>query len=178
MPINTRGIRLSPVLPRGFTLIELVVGMLVIAIAIVMLSSMLFPQADRAAKTLHRVQSAELAHSVMNEIWGKRYDENTNANGGVPACDSPLGMGCSTVLGSEPGENRNDYDDVDDYHGLNETAAMLNSSQTYGQAYPNYRLSVTVAYGAAPNTNTKLVTINVTTPDGEVITYNMVRSNY
>ncbi|MGL5410207.1 MAG: MSHA biogenesis protein MshD, partial [Shewanella sp.] len=26
--------------------------------------------------------------------------------------------------------------------------------------------------------NTKLVTINVTTPDGEVITYHMVRSNY
>lgn len=186
MPISTRGIRLSPVLPRGFTLIELVVGMLVIAIAIVMLSSMLFPQADRAAKTLHRVQSAELAHSVMNEIWGKRYDENTNANGGVPACDIPLGQPCSSVINLGPtdwqwpneGENRNDYDDVDDYHGLNETAAMLNSSQTYGQAYPNYRLSVTVAYGAAPNTNTKLVTINVTTPDGEVITYNMVRSNY
>ena len=176
MPISARGIRLSPVHPRGFTLIELVVGMLVIAIAIVMLSSMLFPQADRAAKTLHRVQSAELAHSVMNEIWGKRYDEKTNANGGVPACDSPLGMGCSTVLGSESGESRNDYDDVDDYHGLNETKAMLNSSQTYVQAYPNYRLSVTVAYGSAPNT--KLVTINVTTPDGEVITYNMVRSNY
>jgi MSHA pilin protein MshD len=32
----------------GFTLIELVVGMMVIAIAIVMLTSMLFPQADRA----------------------------------------------------------------------------------------------------------------------------------
>lgn len=186
MPISARGIRLSPIHPRGFTLIELVVGMLVIAIAIVMLSSMLFPQADRAAKTLHRVQSAELAHSVMNEIWGKRYDENTNANGGVPACDSPLGQPCSSVINLGPtdwqwpneGENRNDYDDVDDYHGLNETATMLNSSQTYGQAYPNYRLSVTVAYGAAPNTNTKLVTINVTTPDGEVITYNMVRNNY
>nr|MCH1922785.1 MSHA biogenesis protein MshD [Shewanella ferrihydritica] len=26
--------------------------------------------------------------------------------------------------------------------------------------------------------NTKLVTISVTTPDAEVITYNMVRSNY
>lgn len=73
-------------------------------------------------------------------------------------------------------ESRNNFNDVDDYHGLNETAIMLNSSQTYTEAYPNYRLSVTVAYGAVPNT--KLVTINVTTPDNEVITYNMVRSNY
>lgn len=163
-------------LQQGFTLIELVVGMLVIAIAIVMLSSMLFPQADRAAKTLHRVKSAELAHSVMNEIWGKRYDQNTNANGGVPACGSPLGSNCSATLGPEAGEGRNDFNDVDDYNGLSQNATMLNSSQTYAEAYPNYQLSVTVAYGAAPNT--KLVTINVTTPDNEVITYNLVRSNY
>ncbi|MBW3530558.1 type II secretion system protein [Shewanella sp. NKUCC06_TVS] len=160
----------------GFTLIELVIGMLVIGIAIVMLTSMLFPQADRAASTLHRVRSAELAHSVMNEIWGKRYDQNTNANGGTPACGSPLGSNCSTLLGPEFGESRNDFNDVDDYNGLNETATMLNSTQTYAAAYPNYRLNVTVAYGPAPNT--KLVTINVTTPDNEVITYNMVRSNY
>ncbi|WMB73547.1 type II secretion system protein [Shewanella oncorhynchi] len=160
----------------GFTLIELVIGMLVIAIAIVMLTSMLFPQADRAASTLHRVRSAELAHSVMNEIWGKRYDQNTNANGGTPACGSPLGSNCSTLLGPEFGESRNNFNDVDDYNGLNETATMLNSTQTYANAYPNYRLSVTVAYGAV--SNTKLVTINVTTPDNEVITYNMVRSNY
>lgn len=160
----------------GFTLIELVIGMLVIGIAIVMLTSMLFPQADRAASTLHRVRSAELAHSVMNEIWGKRYDQNTNANGGMPACGSPLGSNCSTSLGPEFGESRNNFNDVDDYNGLNETATMLNSTQTYANAYPNYRLSVTVAYGAV--SNTKLVTINVTTPDNEVITYNMVRSNY
>ncbi|NLQ23829.1 type II secretion system protein [Shewanella sp. S-1] len=161
---------------QGFTLIELVIGMLVIGIAIVMLTSMLFPQADRAASTLHRVRSAELAHSVMNEIWGKRYDQNTNANGGAPACGSPLGSNCSTLLGPEFGESRNNFNDVDDYNGLNETATMLNSTQTYANAYHNYRLSVTVANGAV--SNTKLVTINVTTPDNEVITYNMVRSNY
>lgn len=161
---------------QGFTLIELVIGMLIIGIAIVMLTSMLFPQADRAASTLHRVRSAELAHSVMNEIWGKRYDQNTNANGGTPACDSPLGSNCSTSLGPEFGESRNNFNDVDDYNGLNETATMLNSTQTYVNAYPNYHLSVTVAYGTV--SNTKLVTINVTTPDNEVITYNMVRSNY
>lgn len=167
----------------GFTLIELVVGMLVIGIAIVMLTSMLFPQADRAAKTLHRVRSAELAHSVMNEIWGKRYDQNTNANGGTPACGATgavVGLMCSTTLGpdtvSGSVETRDHFNDVDDYNGLNETATMLNSTQTYAAAYPNYRLNVTVAYGPAPNT--KLVTINVTTPDSEVITYNMVRSNY
>lgn len=184
MPINPRLFSISTSVTvsskakpqQGFTLVELVVGMLVIAIAIVMLSSMLFPQADRAAKTLHRVKSAELAHSLMNEIWGKRYDQHTNANGGVPACGSLLGASCSTTLGPEAGEGRNDFNDVDDYHGLSQNDFMLNSSQTYAQVYPNYQLSVAVTYGAVPNT--KLVAINVTTPDGEVITYHLLRSNY
>ncbi len=164
---------------QGFTLVELIVGMLVIGIAVVLLTSMLFPQADRAAKTLHRVRSAELAHSLMNEIWGKRYDQNTAADGGVPACGSPLalslGKDCSATLGAEE-SNRDDFNDVDDYNGLTEASLMLNSSDTYADAYPHYRLSVAVEYGSVANT--KLITIDVTTPDGEVITYNMVRSNY
>ncbi|MCL2917821.1 prepilin-type N-terminal cleavage/methylation domain-containing protein [Shewanella litorisediminis] len=159
----------------GFTLVELVVGMLVLAIALVLLSSMLFPQADRAAMTLQRVKSAELAQSVLNEIWGKRYDEHSNINGGVPACGSPSGQTCSTQMGPE-GEGRNDFDDVDDYHALDETQLMLNSSQRYLDRYPGFKLAVEVS-SAAPEVN-KLIAIHVTTPQGEVITYHAVRSNY
>lgn len=167
---------------KGFTLIELVVGILVLGIALVMMTSMLFPQADRAAFTLHRVRSAELAHSLLNEIWGKRYDENTNANGGVPACGSPSGNLCSATLGPDGvasnQETRNDFDDVDDYSGLTITSDMLNSSQTYGESYSGYQLSVTVTYPDAPSRNTKLIRVDVSTPSGEVITYHAQRSNY
>jgi len=177
---------------RGFTLIELVVGMMVIGIAIVMLTSMLFPQADRAASTLHRVRSAELAHSVMNEIWGKRYDQNTNPNGGVPACGSSAGSACSDALAVDETpflgpddsdtpdgiETRNNFNDVDDYDDLNEDAKMLNSSQTYAQAYPRYKLTVTVEYLDSTTKAQKLITVDVTTPAGEVITYQALRSNY
>ncbi|MBO1896581.1 type II secretion system protein [Shewanella sp. BF02_Schw] len=164
---------------RGFTLIELVIGMMVIGIAIVMLTSMLFPQADRAASTLQRVRSAELAHSVMNEIWGKRYDQNTNPNGGVPACNAPTGIACTaaSALGLD-GESRDTFNDVDDYNGLVETAKMLDSSQTYAQAYPRYKLNVSVEYLDPTTQAKKLITVYVTTPAGEVITYQAVRSNY
>ncbi|MCL1057133.1 prepilin-type N-terminal cleavage/methylation domain-containing protein [Shewanella gelidimarina] len=187
----------------GFTLIELVVGMVVISIAFVMMTSMLFPQADRAADNLHRVRSAELAHSILNEIWGKRYDQNTNSNGGVPACgavDKPLlglpaGVACTAQnkLGpdcTEAGktgvnctladvkESRNNYNDVDDYNGLNINSNMLNSSDTYASRYINYALAVKVEYNDAASLNSKLVTVNVTTPSGEVITYNAIRRNY
>ncbi|MGX9461956.1 type IV pilus modification PilV family protein [Shewanella sp. A14] len=162
----------------GFTLIELVVGMMVIGIAIVMLTSMLFPQADRAAATIHRVRSAELAHSVMNEIWGKRYDQNTNANGGVPACNASGGIACTSAGLLGPEESRDMFNDVDDYHGLDETDNMLDSSQTYAQAYPRYQLNVSVEYLDPTTQAKKLITVDVTTPVGEVITYQAVRSNY
>ncbi|MCT8987992.1 type IV pilus modification PilV family protein [Shewanella phaeophyticola] len=161
---------------KGFTLIELVIGMMVIAVAIVMLTSMLFPQADKASATLQRVRSAELAHSVMNEIWGKRYDQNTNANGGVPSCNASAGLTCSTSMGND-GESRDAFNDVDDYHGLNETSNMLDSSQTYAQAYPGFKLAVTVSYLDTTQAE-KLITVDVTTPSSEVITYQTVRSNY
>ncbi len=185
---------------KGFTLVELVVGMVALSIALVMLTSMLFPQADRAAETLHRVRSAELAHSVMNEIWGKRYDQNTNPNGGIPACGAsprsdlglPKGDDCTTPgnLGPDTGENRNSYNDVDDYHGLNQNSLMLNAAvttgvnaDTYASRYPNYLLAVAVTYSNTLDLNgklikAKLITVTVTTPSGEQIVYNAVRSNY
>ncbi len=177
---------------RAFTLVELVVGMVVISIAFVLLSTMLFPQAERAADTLHRVRSAELAHSILNEIWGKRYDQNTNANGGVPACGAlekpilglPAGLACTAEDNLGPDmingieETRNNYNDVDDYNGLTINSPMLNSSETYAQRYINYQLSVKVEYNNLPSLNTKLVTIDITTPKGEVMTFNAIRSNY
>jgi len=181
---------------KGFTLVELVVGMVVLSIALVMLTSMLFPQADRAAETLHRVRSAELAHSVLNEIWSKRYDQNTNPNGGVPACGAearpdlglPAGVVTCTAsgnLGPDAGESRNSYNDVDDYDGLNQTSLMLNAvvttgsnTDTYASRYPNYLLAVAVTYSNASDLNSKLITVTVTTPSGESIIYNAVRSNY
>ncbi|AQS40412.1 prepilin-type N-terminal cleavage/methylation domain-containing protein [Shewanella psychrophila] len=173
---------------KGFTLIELVVGIVVLSIALVLLTSMLFPQADRAAETLHRVRSAELAHSILNEIWSKRYDQNTNSNGGVPACSAdprpdlglPAGLACTLAanLGPDAGENRNNFNDVDDYHGLTQASLMLNSVNTYGSEYPNYQLNVTVTYPDIVNMDTKLIRIDVTTPSNEAITYNAIRSNY
>ncbi|MCL1078248.1 prepilin-type N-terminal cleavage/methylation domain-containing protein [Parashewanella spongiae] len=157
----------------GFTLIELVVGMLVMSIAIVMLSTMLFPQADRAAENLHRMRAAELAQSIMNEIWPKRYDQNTGVNGGVPACGSLDGLTCANrKVGNK---NRNDFDVLDDYNGLNQSSLMLNSTQTYADVYPNYQMQVTVSTGTA---NTKNIAVVVTTPMNEAIRFDAVRSNY
>ncbi|WP_410010846.1 prepilin-type N-terminal cleavage/methylation domain-containing protein [Shewanella sp. NFH-SH190041] len=162
---------------QGFTLIELVIGMLVLGIALVMLATMLYPQADRAADSLYRVRSAELGQSVMNEIWGKRFDENTDANGGAPCGPAPL-PSCSLNLGSDTGETRNDWDDVDDFNGMTQTSKILDSDRTYADLYPGYQLNVTVAAGPDGKDISKLITISVTTPLGEDIVFNALRSNF
>ncbi|GLP97376.1 MSHA biogenesis protein MshD [Paraferrimonas sedimenticola] len=158
---------------------ELVIGILVSAIAIVLLTSVLFPQADKAADSLQRVRSAELAHSIMNEIWGKRYDNASGANGGLPACNSAGAPSCTDEadFGPEAGKSRDDYDDVDDYHGLNASSLMLQSSASYQDVYPNYGLAVSVSYLDATQAQ-KLVEVTVTTPNGEPISYSAIRSNY
>jgi MSHA pilin protein MshD len=43
--------------------------------------------------------------------------------------------------------------------------------------YKNYLLSVSVTYPNA-NRNSKLIAISVTTPSGEAIIYDAIRSNY
>ncbi|WP_052074598.1 type IV pilus modification PilV family protein [Shewanella mangrovi] len=159
---------------KGFTLIELIVGMIVFSIAVVLLSSVLLPQSDHAANTLQRVRATELAQSVLNEIWGKGFDDNTPING-VPACGSPAGVACGSNIGPDSGESRNDFDDVDDYDGLNQDSLMLNSTVTYASNYPNYQFLVSVSYIDA---NHKLIAVVVTTPAGEPIAFNAVRSNY
>lgn len=76
------------------------------------------------------------------------------------------------------GESRDAFNDVDDYHGLDQDDMMLDSSQTYAQAYPNYEIQVSVTYLDSVTKAQKLITVDVTTPSNEVITYQTVRSNY
>ncbi|GLS82350.1 prepilin-type N-terminal cleavage/methylation domain-containing protein [Paraferrimonas haliotis] len=162
----------------GFTLLELVIGILVSAIAITLLTSTLYPQADKAGETLQRMRSAELAHSILNEIWGKRFDENSGVNGGVPACGSADGVPCADDPTGPSSKNRNDFDNVSDYHGLTINSLMLNSSQRYVDRYPNFLMSVSVGYRDSSTKAQKLITVTVTTPDGEDIVYQAIRSNY
>ncbi|MBM7073071.1 type II secretion system protein [Shewanella sp. 202IG2-18] len=160
---------------RGFTLIELVIGMLVLGIGLTMMATMLFPQADRAAETLHRMRAAELAQSIMNEVWSKPFDPNTG-NGGTPACDATAANACQYTITTGSSKPRDQFDNLNDYNGLTETANMLNSNQTYVDVYPNYRFRVTVVGDAV--THTKRIQIEVTTPSNETIRFDAIRSNY
>lgn len=163
----------------GFTLVELLMGIIIIGTAILMLSTLFFSQGNRGTDMLFQVRAAELGQSVMNEIWGKRFDENTDPNGVIP-CGIPSNQ-CSTILGSEE-DNHQDWDDVDDYNGMTENTLLpipIKDAKTYADLYPNFRLTVAVSYfDTKTQTVSKLITITVTTPNNEKIVFNALRSNF
>lgn len=186
---------------QGFTLIELVIGMVVMAIALTIVTSIMMPTALRSIDPIYQVKATELANGLMNEIMGKRFDEQSDASGGSIRCDESLNgdsdllddgeRACSLSSQFGPmvdaGEvDRNDFDDVDDFHGY---TGILNSlNRDLAQTYPNFTATVSVVYTsgfsqtplADPNdtSNSKLITINVTTPNGLSLVFSRIRGNY
>ena len=106
---------------RGITLIELVISIAILAIALVGVTQLLSGGLGRSADTMLESRVGALAQAYLDEILGKRFDENTR-DSGVPPCRNSLGSTrlCSMVLGPESGETRATYDDVDDFNGLDE----------------------------------------------------------
>lgn len=80
MPNNTS--LPSPCLPSmrrqsGFTLIEGIVAMVLLSIAMVTLSSFLFPQAEQSARPYYQARAAAIANAFYNTILSRQFDENS-----------------------------------------------------------------------------------------------------
>ncbi|WP_339720771.1 type II secretion system protein [uncultured Paraglaciecola sp.] len=173
----------------GFTLIELVIGIIVFSIALVLFTSLIVPQVIRSVDPIFQVRAAELGQSIINEIAGKSFDEKSDRTGGANFCDAAC-IG-SINLGPDGSETRATFDDVDDYNGLNESGGAIKN--TLGESntlndynlYEGFSLSVSVVYdsdmdGVADTVvgNTKLITVTITTPNDEDIIFSSFRSNY
>ena len=136
----------------GVTIIELVATILILAIALSMVTFGLQGGIFRSADPMIQLRATALAQAYLDEILGKRFDENTPANG-VPPCraSAPPPRQCSAALGPDGAEDREDYDDVDDYDLLNEgdgqTISQLHDSQgNVRDGYDNFRVTVDVRW--------------------------------
>lgn len=162
MPVSSKNKRL------GFSLIELVIGITVFAIALTIVTSVVSPLINRSIEPIYQVRATELAQSMFNEILGKYYDENSDRNGGRVRCDEDLNgdgqlrkqddeVACSATLGPENGENgREDFDDVDDFNGYYEDEVLQNSLgldlEIDGkELYEGYAVTVSVNYDSDMN---------------------------
>lgn len=189
----------------GFTLIELIIGMVVLGIALTTITTLIYPQAQNSVDPLFQVRGTELANGLLNEIQGKAFDENSYSGDPLLRCDedsidgdSDIDVECSLILGMDTGEYTgapgsevalNDlFDDVDDYHGFSATGEQLAGDTNYASRYKNYLLAVTVFYdgnydGVDDGTDlvhrgAKLIQLTVTLPNNDEMLFAVYRSNF
>lgn len=134
---------------KGMTIIELVIGVVIMGFVLLSLLNM-YGELVMSVGPEYRTTQVMIAKELMEQIRSRRFDElfakDANAN-------------WSTTFGVNANETSSDattFDDIDDFDGFGE-----NLSPPY---YGFYR-SVTVNYVAAADLNTPLVIPNVPPAD-------------
>lgn len=132
----------------GLTLVEMIVAIIILAIALVGITTSLSSGLSRSGNTIVEARAIALAQSYLDEIFGKRFDDASNPRG-IPPCRS----NCTDELdfGLEaPEDERIEFDDVDDYHGLdegwNQATELQDADGNPRTDYENFRVQVTVRY--------------------------------
>lgn len=166
----------------GFSLIELVVGLVLMGVALTLLTTVFFGNAGRSVEPLLQIRAATFGGALMEEILSKKFDELT-PEGGIPACTA-----CSPVMGSES-ETRDLYNDVDDYN--DSCGSPIPLTDALGNSPPNfnsYQMEVCVIYDGDydgledSNVSAKLITVYIYLPSGAgvgaPITFAAYKGNY
>lgn len=174
---------------KGFTLIEMIIVIVVMAIAITGISVSIFPQGRQSAENVAAVKASELGRAVMDEIMGRGFDQNSGPYGGLPECD-PTTNGCTppASLGSDGELSKSEFNDVDDFHGLSGDARDVLDS-TLSDGYAGYQIAVEVFYeqevsgvmqgvNAGVQTNYKRVNVTVTDRQGQRYPFSAIRGNF
>lgn len=178
---------------QGVTLIELVTGIVVLAIALTLITSILSPLFVRSADPWHQVRAAELGHSLMNEILARSFDEQSDRSGGLLRCNEvALGASpCTSAADFGPDapdgglETRLLFNDVDDFDGFGVTADAIISNilaTELSEVYRGYRAEVSVFYagaelGLAPQAAKRIV-VSVFTPTDSSIEFSAYKGNW
>lgn len=180
---------------RGFTLIEIIVGLVTLTASFVILTLMIFPQAQRSAEPVLQARAAALGKALLDEISGRSFDENSDRVGGLIRCGE-AGTSCTppASLGPDAGETRPNFNDVDDYHGLvscespGVPAGCSDLEDALGNEiadiYRNFRYSVEVCYSDTVGTcqsaitDFKLIQVTIRTPLGQDFVFSSLRGNF
>ena len=156
---------------QGVTLVELVIAIVVISIALLASVSSFSLLAGRSANAMVQSRSLELAQLYLDEILARRFDEASDPTG-VP----PYSGACRVT---DDGESRGQFDDVDDFHGLNESPPSLIDLPA-DTDYNGFAVAVTVVCdnSVGSNGSAKRITVTVTAPDGQQSPFSVYRGNF
>jgi MSHA pilin protein MshD len=161
-------------LDRGFTLIELIVGIVLLAVALTGILGLLINQAPQAVDPVQQVRAAQLAQRLAGEMLQKSFDEQSDHNGGgyrcgetfngqfYGDCSCPVGVACTqrppapAITGWQPSAYGPDggpapyaYNDVDDFDTAGNWVDANRFTQTAAgisdEEYRNYQVKIVVS---------------------------------
>ena len=123
--------------PSGFTLLEILVTIVVLGIAASAIMGVYISTIRTSADPMIQQQAVAIAEAYLEEIQLKAFADPTQAETG----------------GSEAGETRSTYDDVQDYDGLNDVGARDQNNNAIA-ALAAFDVQVDVTGRALTGTNT------------------------
>lgn len=155
---------------NALTLLEIVVATMVTGVMLVASLDSVGTVFKTHKLNAERLAGPSIAHELMAEIMSLPYKDPTS----------------STVIGPEGGEsttNRNDFDDLDDYHNLN-TMGLYTKSGSARAGFTGWRTEVSVKWAGVltgldwfMDTGLKRITVTITSPSGEVTCFKAYRFN-
>lgn len=149
---------------KGVTLIELIITIVIMGIALSALTISLSQGISRSTTPIWEQKAMSLAHAYMQEISAMSFAEQTPVGGGFVSDES--------CVSSNEGQNRDSYNDVDDYDGLTEQPPVLIQSNLDMTSYQQYRVEVDVdcagsELGLGNNALVKRIAVRVFVPGGD-----------
>lgn len=147
---------------RGFTLIELIVSIVVVAVAMAAILGVFSSVATRSAQSMVETQAAQIASAYLNEVLLRSFADPD----GNPA---------------EP--SRDKFDDVGDYNGLLNVGARDQYNQPVA-GLDQYDVAVQVStppagsLGAVASSDMRLVTVTVVHSTGLTVVVSGYRTAY
>lgn len=178
-------VRYEPCSQSGFTLVEIIVGIVITGISLSVITTLIYPLFVRSVDPMLQVRAAEYGQAIMQDILSKPYDANAGI-GGQPICS--VGLPCTDPPGAESGEiDRGDFNDVDDYDEFcdadTDIQDVLGVPQT--AEYSSYTFRSCIDYDGDydgvidTDTSAKRITVTVTPPQPAVpVVITAYRGNY
>ncbi|WP_409011605.1 prepilin-type N-terminal cleavage/methylation domain-containing protein [Aeromonas salmonicida] len=181
---------------RGFTLIELIVGIVLLAVALTGILGLLINQAPQAVDPVQQVRAAQLAQRLAGEMLQKSFDEQSDHNGGRYRCgETVTGVtipACSSSYGPDGEPAPYAYNDVDDFDTAGNWVDANRFTQTAagirGEEYRNYQVKIAVSgvdfsdgifkNCTAPCSVGKRIDLQVKLPDESLLDFSFYRGNY
>ena len=187
---------------HGFTLVELVIGIVLFSVAMVTIVSVIMPQTRQGIDPLWQVRAVTLSQSLLSEISSKAFDEASITSRGRQPCNNGNICSASNAMGPDSGETRKNYDDIDDYNDLSLTGVEISNASdsiltsAITDLFLGFEAQISVFYddnadgindddidedgtldSGTLRGNQKLITVIVITPGGEEIPFAAYRKN-